>query len=294
MDPQTLYLVNIALPLVVSLILLSYRRWQVAWPGFAFWTAGTAGLAAGYAVMYYRPSLTVVAAVSLTHASFLAMTLLRLEGICRFLGKRSILRIGLVTTATELLLVLFFTVVADVIVARTILFNGLLTFGCLYSGWMLITHRAPGSRLPYRTLGALQAAYPVALVFNAVYSIATGTIGVASVGVPYLFAFFILEVATGAAFLMVQGKRAEEKTSEAEAELRATVADLEQALAEIRTLSGLVPICASCKKIRDDEGYWNEVEIYIRRHTQADFTHGICPECVSRLYPGIIPEDEEE
>jgi hypothetical protein len=59
---------------------------------------------------------------------------------------------------------------------------------------------------------------------------------------------------------------------------------LELALSEIRTLSGLLPICASCKKIRDDKGYWNQIEVYIRDRSDADFTHGICPECVKKYY----------
>jgi hypothetical protein len=65
--------------------------------------------------------------------------------------------------------------------------------------------------------------------------------------------------------------------------------DLVEALSEglehVKTLKGLLPICTSCKKIRDDQGYWNHLELYIRDHSEADFTHGLCPECVKRLYP---------
>ena len=60
---------------------------------------------------------------------------------------------------------------------------------------------------------------------------------------------------------------------------------LRQAFDQIRTLRGIVPICMHCKKIRDDQGYWSQVEVYIRDHTEADFSHGICPECIKRLYP---------
>ena len=59
----------------------------------------------------------------------------------------------------------------------------------------------------------------------------------------------------------------------------------ERALREIKTLSGLLPICMSCKNIRDDKGYWNQIEIYIRSHSQAEFSHGLCPECMHKLYP---------
>jgi hypothetical protein len=55
----------------------------------------------------------------------------------------------------------------------------------------------------------------------------------------------------------------------------------------LRRLQGLLPICASCKRIRDDAGYWKEIEIYIHEHSEAEFSHGLCPECAARLYPGI-------
>ncbi len=55
----------------------------------------------------------------------------------------------------------------------------------------------------------------------------------------------------------------------------------------IAELEGLIPICASCKKIRDDKGYWNRVEMYIEAHSEAEFTHYICPECIERLYPTL-------
>jgi CheY-like chemotaxis protein len=60
---------------------------------------------------------------------------------------------------------------------------------------------------------------------------------------------------------------------------------LQQALKNVKILSGLLPICANCKKIRDDEGFWQQVEIYIRDHTDAKFSHGICPDCMESLYP---------
>jgi hypothetical protein len=63
------------------------------------------------------------------------------------------------------------------------------------------------------------------------------------------------------------------------------ISNLQKALAEVKTLSGLLPICSSCKKIRDDEGYWQQIEEYIRDHSDVDFTHGIFNECVKELYP---------
>jgi AmiR/NasT family two-component response regulator len=61
--------------------------------------------------------------------------------------------------------------------------------------------------------------------------------------------------------------------------------ELRAALAKVKLLSGLLPICASCKKIRDDRGYWQQVEVYIRNHSEVEFTHGMCPDCMARYYP---------
>lgn len=59
----------------------------------------------------------------------------------------------------------------------------------------------------------------------------------------------------------------------------------EKALLEVRILRGLLPICASCKKIREDDGCWTQIEGYIRQHSEAKFTHSTCPDCAKRLYP---------
>jgi len=100
-------------------------------------------------------------------------------------------------------------------------------------------------------------------------------------------------------------KRVEERTAElrntnedltrevaerkrAEQERERMIVELQQALAQIKKLSGLLPICASCKKIRDDKGYWQQIEAYIRDHSEAEFSHSLCPECARKLYPELF------
>lgn len=70
-------------------------------------------------------------------------------------------------------------------------------------------------------------------------------------------------------------------------DLQRKTTELEDALSKVKLLSGYLPICASCKKIRDDKGYWQEVESYIDKHSEAKFSHGICPDCIQKLYPEI-------
>lgn len=98
------------------------------------------------------------------------------------------------------------------------------------------------------------------------------------------------------AIIIHQGVKETGKRLSAEQELRKhndqldelvkhRTADLEEALSKVRLLSGFLPICASCKKIRDDKGYWNQSESYIQQHSEAEFSHSICPDCAKKLYP---------
>lgn len=72
-----------------------------------------------------------------------------------------------------------------------------------------------------------------------------------------------------------------------EAEREKLIRDLRSALSEVKILRGFLPICASCKKIRDDKGYWNQIETYISNHSEAQFSHGLCPDCARKLYPDL-------
>lgn len=74
-----------------------------------------------------------------------------------------------------------------------------------------------------------------------------------------------------------------------------TIEALKAEIAGSKILKGLLPICSACKNIRDDKGYWNQLEVYIRDHSEAEFTHGLCPDCMRKLYPvDILRRMEQE
>ena len=79
-----------------------------------------------------------------------------------------------------------------------------------------------------------------------------------------------------------------------EEQREALVVDLQNALTQVKTLSGLIPICAHCKKIRDDSGYWHQIEAYVRDHSEADFSHSLCPDCCKVLYPELFDKEEPD
>ena len=95
----------------------------------------------------------------------------------------------------------------------------------------------------------------------------------------------IFETGLGIAILMMNSQRLEFDLMASRDNLQETVLKLQAAMDEVKTLSGLLPICASCKKIRDDKGYWNQIDMYIQEHSEIKFSHGICPECMQKLYP---------
>ncbi len=98
----------------------------------------------------------------------------------------------------------------------------------------------------------------------------------------------VLALITGAAFLVAFRIR---QLKQRERILEARV---DEAISKIKVLDGLLPICAACKKIRDDRGYWNQLEIYIRDHSEADFSHGMCPDCARKLYPELFKCAEDQ
>lgn len=75
-----------------------------------------------------------------------------------------------------------------------------------------------------------------------------------------------------------------------EKEKETLIAELKQTLEQVKKLEGLIPICSSCKKIRDDRGYWNQIETYIRDHSEAEFSHSLCPDCAKKFYPELAEE----
>ena len=69
------------------------------------------------------------------------------------------------------------------------------------------------------------------------------------------------------------------------------IAELQEALDTIQVLTGIIPICASCKRIRDEQGDWQSIELYIRDHSAVEFSHGICPDCAAKLYPDFFKDN---
>jgi hypothetical protein len=91
--------------------------------------------------------------------------------------------------------------------------------------------------------------------------------------------------------LLVKENKASTERKRAEDKQKSLILELQKALAEVKTLSRMLPICASCKKVRDDKGYWKQIETYLLDHSETKFSHSICPECAKKLYPDLFEEE---
>ena len=96
---------------------------------------------------------------------------------------------------------------------------------------------------------------------------------------------FLADLAELIALMGLKEKELLDLKDDLEQRVEKRTAELQKALAEIKTLKGILPICSYCKKIRNDKGYWEQVEVYINKHSEADFTHGICPDCIQKHFP---------
>ncbi len=135
--------------------------------------------------------------------------------------------------------------------------------------------------------------------FSGEYQIRYLTVYVVVCAIAYWFEYFRHHYRIGIELerkrLLAEQWRLQQEISERrriESEKEELIVQLRDALSQVKTLSGLIPICSSCKKIRDDHGYWNQLEDYLQRHSQARLSHGICPDCAHRLYPDFSLDDD--
>lgn len=92
--------------------------------------------------------------------------------------------------------------------------------------------------------------------------------------------------------LLIRAMRYALERKKLEMEREKMIVELQNALGKIKTLRGLLPICSFCKKIRDDQGYWKQIEVYMKEHSDANFSHSICPKCAKKYYPHLYKEKE--
>lgn len=291
MDPKTLYICNLAVSLFLGVALLFFRARQKTYPGFGMWVASIFLVAAGYLASLIRLAGPEFLSIIFNNMFFTLTALLRLGGMLRFLQDRRLPKaVYILVPLMEAVAVSYFSLAANWFAMRVLILSSVITLLAIAMAYLLFKQREAGKKLLYRGMGWLCLSFGAIFMARAVILLLDRNVGMFTPQLVqnfYLLAIVLIEIAWAMGFLMMNSQRMEDDLRQSQDELSHTITKLEKSLTEVKKLSGLLPICANCKKVRDDQGYWKQIEEYISERSDADFSHGICPECARKLYPHL-------
>ncbi|MBN1103098.1 MAG: hypothetical protein JXL84_06770 [Deltaproteobacteria bacterium] len=289
-------LTNVVCAVVMAFI---WHRNRKRFSGLSFWVAGSVLEVAALLLILLRGSVPDAVSIVLSNTLMMAGILAIYMGLERFVGKTgSQVHNYVVVTVFACVHMYFFSFQPN-LAARSVNASVgilILTFQCM---WLLFRRVDIGMRQVTRGAGMVFGGYCLVSIIRAAVTLAGPQSGSdyfssgaleAVLLLAYQMLFIIL---TYSLALMISRRLLMEVTAQEEKREK-LIRELQDALARVKLLSGLLPICSSCKRIRDDKGYWTRIESYVRHHSEADFSHGICPECAKKLYPDANPYDEDE
>lgn len=265
-----------------------YGRLQKTYEGFQHWSTGALLTTAGLLGLVLRP-LSELASIALLNGLVELGLLVGLDGTLRFVGRGRLApawySLAFLLAAAQL----FFATAVPDIVLRQWLFTAVAggTSTCL--GAVLLRGARPDARRLYRAAAAVQFVLVAAFVVRTLgWTLGPTPAGVLEAGtleVGFLLFLIATDLCVLAGFLLLNSQRLEAELRDSQAVLEETLASLRTDLAQLKALSGILPVCSGCRKVRDAEGAWHPAEQYMLAHTEADFSHTVCPRCFGVLYP---------
>lgn len=286
LDVRTIFIADALITALISLALFFYGKTYKTYPGFKHWTAGSLAASLAFAASALRGIIPEWISVLLVNGTSVFVFIVRLDGVARFVQKKAVNRFLYTIVPLEMVLAGFFYFVHDSIDIRLAIMTAC-ACPCIWWVAAIFIHASYREKKPfYSTAGAIAIIYGTTTLMRATFWFLDSPVGLFD-NTPYSAAFFlsvlVFEVWFGLLFLMMNSRRLEEELVAGEKALKEQVVRLNKAMSEVKVLKGLLPICSCCKKIRDDDGYWTQLESYIDRHSEATFTHGICPECATKI-----------
>jgi len=275
----------------LALALLFVQRTRRVYPGFGLWTLGETLTAMAYLLFALRGRapdwVSMVAANTLLNLS----TIVRLHGTYRFLDVRRPVWPWYAVPVLSAVVVAFLHYAVHLPPWRTFTAGLLTAAPAFHMAGLVIRRRGLGHRRFSVVIGAVIAALGSLVLVQGTFALLSpgySLLQATALQQGTLLAAVVLHPALTMAFLMLNAARVEGDLAAAQTGLQSTIADLQRALAEVKTLKGLLPICARCKKVRDDAGYWTQIEVFVSDRSEAEFSHGICPDCARQLYPDLM------
>ncbi|MBM4169823.1 MAG: hypothetical protein FJ215_11830 [Ignavibacteria bacterium] len=288
LELKIVFLFNAVITALIGFALLLYRTYQKVYPGFIHWSIGTFVAALAHTLVYFRSDIPLWIGVLFANALYLLAGLMRMDGVLRFLRNDALHRLTYGSPILFVALLAFFYFFHDSIIIRIWIFGFGLGIILWATGAVSVLHAPRSNRAIYYVAGLMNGILGLGLMVRALFFTVTPSQSFHDTTlVAVMSGVFVLghEVGWGLLFFMMNSHRIEGELLAAQGELKASIDTLQRAMSEVKTLQGLLPICSSRKRIRDDHGGWSEVEAYVQRHSEATFTHGICPDCAKRFYP---------
>jgi hypothetical protein len=278
LDIRTLSFVCGIITFVMFLCMLHVVISRRTYPGFNLWTYAAMANGVGLVLTSLRHLLPAVGTVIVANLLVVLAAILISRGLARFSNRRQYNWLDGPAVALALGVFVYYTLIEPNVSARIVFLSYVLAVFYLRGAVLVV---GPLRRL----LNQRNIMLSACLFILGMWGLMRGSItwfweprvmdfmsANAYHGITFLI-FIICNTMIMVGLISVNSRRLEN--------------DLTSATKEIESLQGIIPICASCKKIRDDQGYWQQVERYVGEHTGAEFTHGICPDCMDSLYPEL-------
>ena len=274
LDMRTLIFVSGVTSLILFACMIYIRRKQKTYDGFLFWVFASLCNAAGMLLLSQRDILPDFFTIVTGNTLLIYSIVLINTGLSRFSGMRPHVKIYLLLVPLFIVFYFYFTYILPSLTFRFLVFSAFQTLLCVIM--IIIVRRDLPRVLPQRNYVLfwfliLATAWPLLKIITSFFeSEKTSDLMKSSFSHQLTFlgsiaAYIVLNIS----LIIINFQRVE--------------LELIDAKDEIRTLAGLIPICATCKKIRDDKGSWNQLEAYLSEHADMKFTHGMCPECMQKM-----------
>jgi hypothetical protein len=297
LDIKTLLLSSILISAFFCIAFFIYSLEQKTYRGFRLWNFSTLIMTLAFLAIILRGTISVGLSVFAVNGLFILVAVIRLDAIKRFIVDKNLNKLLYTIPIFVALAGIVFYFAVDRIEIRTFIVSVAIFILSVSISWDLVRYSPPENRLLYYSAGIFIAIRGLTVLTRAILWQTNNQNNIfdTSIWSSIQLEFgLISEIGQNVFFLMMNSKRAEADFNQSESKLNSTVIDLKKALSEVKKLQGILPICSYCKKIRDDQGSWQGIEEYIHERSDAQFSHGICPECAKKYYPDIDIYSESE
>ncbi|SEA23544.1 hypothetical protein SAMN05660420_01542 [Desulfuromusa kysingii] len=268
-----------------------YDLEQKTYNGFRLWTFSILTMTLGFLAIVARGTIPLELSIFIVSGFFTLAAVIRLDAIKRFLQGKSLNKSLYAIPVFVVLASSIFYFVFDRIDIRTSIVSAVLFLLSISISWVLIQHSTPENKMLYYS-AAIFIALRGAIILSRAFAWQPEnlqTVFSAGIGSTIQLEFgLVSEIGQNVIFLMMNSQRSAADYIQSESKLHSTIIDLKKANEQIKTLEGVIPICMYCKNIRDEKETWNQLEQYISDHSDASFSHGICPDCLKKQYPEYI------